>query len=336
MRACFILVVLFIGGGHGLLAQQKSATQKPDDKKASGKTEPGKAKSSDDASKRRRGTGSRLPYPPKFEGAESETYKTVDQGELKLWYFKPAGHKPEEPKPAIIFFFGGGWRSGSPSQFEMQSRHFAKRGMIAVVADYRVSSRHQSNPTHSVSDARSAVRYLRRHAARIGLDPKKLAVAGGSAGGHLAACTALTDKFDDPNSDKNISAVGNALILFNPVMALAPPTPSDDIGINSQALANRLGAKPEELSPVHLLKKELPPTLMFFGDNDPLLKGAKLFDKQAKSLGLTCELKTFPGRQHGFFNFGRADNKDFQETLNQADQFLVTLGWLKPSDKPAP
>src|SRR5438045_3916576 len=74
-------------------------------------------------------------YPPSMEGARVETYKEVDGTKLNLWIFAPA--KTEAKRPAIIFFFGGGWASGSPAQFERQCRHFAGRGMVAISADYR-------------------------------------------------------------------------------------------------------------------------------------------------------------------------------------------------------
>jgi acetyl esterase/lipase len=77
-------------------------------------------------------------YPPAFKDARVETYRKIDSSELKLWIFGESD--PKVQKPAIVFFFGGGWSSGSPGQFENQARHFAKRGMIAITADYRVKS----------------------------------------------------------------------------------------------------------------------------------------------------------------------------------------------------
>ena len=73
-------------------------------------------------------------YPPAFKNARVETYRKIDSTELKLWIFGESD--PKTPKPAIVFFFGGGWNGGTPAQFEDQARHFAKRGMIAITADY--------------------------------------------------------------------------------------------------------------------------------------------------------------------------------------------------------
>jgi len=79
-------------------------------------------------------------YPPEIPNAEAKAYKKVGDVELKLWVFKPEGWKASEKRPAIVFFFGGGWRAGSPAQFIKQCEHLAKRGMVAMTADYRVLS----------------------------------------------------------------------------------------------------------------------------------------------------------------------------------------------------
>ena len=81
-------------------------------------------------------------YPPTLDGAAVETYKEIDGAKLNVWIFQPDGKAtPGAKRPAIVFFFGGGWTSGSPAQFERQCRHFAERGMVAITADYRVASR---------------------------------------------------------------------------------------------------------------------------------------------------------------------------------------------------
>ena len=146
-------------------------------------------------------------YPPTIEGTKSETYRKVGDTELKVWIFEPAA-KRTKPLPAIVFFFGGGWTGGSPTQFEPQSRHLASRGMIAIVADYRVKTRQDAKPADCVSDAKACVRWVRANAARLGIDPERIAVGGGSAGGHLAASVATLPGLDDAKDDK--SEIGRA------------------------------------------------------------------------------------------------------------------------------
>ena len=157
-------------------------------------------------------------YPPRFDGARVETYKNVGETQLSLHIFEPpaSAGSAKTSRPAIVFFFGGGWTSGSPAQFEQHCRHLAARGMVAIAADYRVASRHQAKPVDCVADAKSALRYVRANAARLGVDPRRIAAGGGSAGGHLTAAIATVPGFDAPGEDAKISAVPNALALFNP------------------------------------------------------------------------------------------------------------------------
>ena len=97
----------------------------------------------------------RSSYPPTFKDARVETYRTIGSTELKLWIFGESD--PKAKKPAIVFFFGGGWHGGTPAQFENQARYFAKRGMIAITADYRVKSRHGVQVVECVKDAKADI-----------------------------------------------------------------------------------------------------------------------------------------------------------------------------------
>ena len=138
---------------------------------------------------------------------EERIYKKTPQGELALHFSFPVDWKSADKRPAIVFFFGGGWKNGSYLQFVAQSDYFASRGMVAASADYRIESIHHTTPDKCVEDAKSAVRYLRQHASELGIDPGKVVAGGGSAGGHIAACTALIDAFDAETDDK-CGAVG--------------------------------------------------------------------------------------------------------------------------------
>ncbi|MBT6399335.1 MAG: carboxylesterase family protein, partial [Verrucomicrobia bacterium] len=77
---------------------------------------------------------------------EQKTYKKVGKVELQLHIFNPKGHKASDQRPAIVFFFGGGWSGGTPSQFYPQCEYLAKRGMVAISAEYRVKSRNGTSP----------------------------------------------------------------------------------------------------------------------------------------------------------------------------------------------
>jgi acetyl esterase/lipase len=258
-------------------------------------------------------------YPPTFKDARVETYRKVGATELKLWIFGESD--PKVPKPAIVFFFGGGWNSGSPGQFEEQARHFVKRGMIAITADYRVKSRHGVQVVECVKDAKAAIAWVRENARRLGIDPSKIAASGGSAGGHLAAATGTISGF---GSDER----PNAMILFNPASTLAPigdwnPPASAGARVGTE----RLGAEAQVISPAHHIGAHTPPTLILHGKADTTVPYASVvaFESEMKKAGRPCKLVGYEGAGHGFFNRG----EDYAKTLAEADAFLVDLGWIK-------
>ncbi|MDU0353277.1 carboxylesterase family protein [Paraglaciecola aquimarina] len=74
------------------------------------------------------------------------TYKVINDSILKLHIFNPQNHKSNDYKPAIVFFFGGGWSGGSPEQFYDQSKYLASRGMVAISAEYRIRNIHNTSP----------------------------------------------------------------------------------------------------------------------------------------------------------------------------------------------
>jgi acetyl esterase len=269
-------------------------------------------------------------YPPHIDGAEEITYKTDDGTKLNLWIFKPENHKLTDTAPAIVFFFGGGWNAGSPSQFVNHCEYLSARGMVAIVADYRVKSRHDVPVKECVSDAKSAIRWVREHASELGVDGNRIAAGGGSAGGHLAAACATLPKFDDENEDKSVSSKPNALVLFNPALVLAP---TDDMEWNREmsGLEKRMGTKPENISPFHNMVGKLPPTIIFHGTGDKTVPfiSVEMFTKKMHELGNKCTLVAYQGSPHGFFNYGINSNAVFVDTVHKMDEFLVSLGYLK-------
>ena len=145
-------------------------------------------------------------------------YKTVNDTELKLHVYIPEGHRTSDKRPAVIFFFGGGWNNGSPGQHYSQCAHLASRGMVAMSAEYRVKSRNQTTPKECVEDGKSAIRWVRAHAAELGIDPTRIAAGGASAGGHVAAAAGTVNSFDATSEDLSVSSRPDALVLFNPVI----------------------------------------------------------------------------------------------------------------------
>jgi acetyl esterase/lipase len=281
-------------------------------------------------------------YPPAMEGTTSEVYRTVGDVELNIYLCNPEGHSADDRRPAIVFFFGGGWRAGSPQQFLPHCRYLAERGMVAAVADYRVATRHGVTAHECVEDAKSAVRWLRSNADRLGVDPNRIAAGGGSAGGHLAAATA-TLPGHDPDPD-GVSPVPNALVLFNPATVLAPvdgdPLPTEEQRERFAALEERFGAPPESMSPFHHLRADLPPTILFHGQADETVphSTADRFCRGLRDHKNRCDFVSYHDQGHGFFNFGRGEGEDknkwYEDTVSRMDGFLYSLEWLDPKPNP--
>ena len=113
------------------------------------------------------------------------------------------------------------WRrleGGSTQQFLFQANYFASRGIVTARADYRVKSRDGVSPDLCVEDARSAVRWLRANADKLGIDTNKVIASGGSAGGHLAFCTSIKQGLDATSDDKSISCIPQVMVLYNPAL----------------------------------------------------------------------------------------------------------------------
>ena len=275
-------------------------------------------------------------YPPKIKSDSVCTYKSVDGHDLKIWFFNPTiNSKTNASAPAMLFFFGGGWHGGSPTQFVKYCELLSERGMVGIVADYRVKSRQGVQAKTCVEDALDALQYVTKNADRLGIDPRRIGVGGGSAGGHLAASLG-TIHVDDPSAPK-------LMALFNPATVLAPITSNlldtplkalqklEQINAAIQAkegqLRDRIGLEPVELSPFHHVANNSPPTIIFHGTKDIIVPydSAILFASRLRKKGVFVDFKTYEGAEHGFFN----REPYFSQTAKELEAFLLNLGWLE-------
>lgn len=265
-------------------------------------------------------TPSLPPQPLTVDGATAHVYKSIGGHQLRLHVFSPRNSSTSVRKPAIVFFFGGGWTTGTVAQFVSQATHLAQRGMVAIVADYRVFGRHGTTAFEAITDAKSALRWVRAHAGELGVDPNRIAAAGGSAGGHIALSAAVFDSFDEAGEDKAVSSKPNALVFFNPAVDTTHSTPA--------VFPNRFGARAREGSPLHHLAAGMPATLILHGKADTTVPYADVerYCGEAARLGNKCQLVGYDSAGHGFFN--SATGRWRSETLLEADRFLTSLGYL--------
>jgi acetyl esterase/lipase len=259
-------------------------------------------------------------FAQKAIGEKNIVYKQIDTTSLSLIFYYPDNFDTTKIYPAIIFFFGGGWIEGNVKQFEPQAKYFAKRGMIAVLADYRVNKRHGTSPFEAVKDAKSAIRFLRKDAKNLNIDINRIVASGGSAGGHLAAACGNIKGFEEEGEDLSISSKPNALVLFNPAIDNGP----GGYGYN------RIGERYHEFSPIHNIHENAPPTIVFLGTNDKFIpvETVKYYKVIMDKVGSRCELHLYEGQKHGFINYHK-NIEFYKKTLFEADQFLTSLGYLK-------
>lgn len=247
-------------------------------------------------------------------------YKKVDTTSLYMDVLYPGKDLFPSPRPAIVFFFGGGWVTGTMQQFINQAKYLTERGLVCFLVDYRVKSRQGTTPFESLKDAKSSIRYIRSHAKELGIIPDSIVASGGSAGGHLAAATALIKDYNESTDDESVSCVPNALVLFNPVIDNGPG------GYGYE----RIGEQYKKFSPLHNIQKGAPPTILFIGSHDKLIPVAtvKNYEAEMENVGSRCELHIYEGMEHGFFN----KPLYMANTLQLTDVFLASLGYI--SGKP--
>ena len=244
------------------------------------------------------------------------TYRTVGERHLQLYVFEPEQLKPD--RPAILFFNGGSFQQygPTPAQFQHQADYFASQGIIAICVDYRNGDDEGFSPIQAICDAKSAIRKVRASAGELGIDPNKIAVCGASAGGYIAVSSIMLQHVEDePDPTRHTP---DALIVFAAGM--------DGIDIMGRLYPELLDTA-EQLSPLHNVKACLPPTLWMCGTADPIFEQNQRFVDRMNSCGNNILFKIYNGMEHGFFNYGRHENKCFQETSAEIRRFLASLGY---------
>lgn len=255
----------------------------------------------------------------KIEPDEKRIYKKVDDRELEMHLFYPKGHADNDKRPMFLFIHGGGWAGGEPLRFYSFAGRFADLGMVTASTQYRLWDRSGEGNTvfDCVKDGRSAIRYLLENADTLGIDPDKIVVSGGSAGGHVAVSTALFDEVNEPDDDLEVSCRPDLMVLLNPVI----DTSDDGFG------KDRIGERWKELSPVHHVKAGLPPTLIFHATGDQIVPyvGAKRFHELSLKSGNESELVNYEGGWHGYFIF---DMKLYEGVISRIETFLKSQDFL--------
>ena len=268
---------------------------------------------------------------PAIRGAPAErapsehVYARPGGTPLKAYVFAP-DPPGAASRPAIVLFLGGGWTMGEAAWACPRARKFAERGVVAVAAQYRLSDQKGVTPLEAMADARAVIRWVREQADALGIDPKRVAAYGWSAGGHLATSAAI---FGKDGTREIRGERPDALVLVSPAVSLV-----SDRWVQ-RLLGDRGSAR--DVSPDEHVRRGMPPTLVLQGDVDTVtpLAGAKRFCERMRAAGNACELQVYEGFGHLFTPAGVRDDgmpdpdpATAAAASKRADQFLKSLGFL--------
>ena len=269
--------------------------------------------------------------PLSLPGSEPFVFRKVGETELRLHVVKPAGWTKTEQRPCLVSFFGGGWNSGTPERSIAWAKWAAGQGLVGIAPDYRTRNRFGTAPEDCVADGRAAVTWIKAHAPELGIDPKKIIALGSSAGGHVAAWSAIPTPGpgkDDPAPPTSPAA----LVLVNPV------TDTKEGGYGGPKRFGKDPARALACSVPDRMPAKMPPAIVFHATADKTVpySNSVAFKDKLVSNGNRCELVTFEGLGHSYSSsqYGEAGKAADQKTREAVAAFLTSLG-LMENLKPA-
>ncbi|MFI3259698.1 MAG: alpha/beta hydrolase [Rikenellaceae bacterium] len=266
--------------------------------------------------------------------SSKEVFKSVEDLDLNLHIIAPEGYTEGKSKNAFVFYFGGGWNSGTPTQFKERAEYFATHGFVCFLVEYR-TKKNGTTPDVSLMDAKSAIRYIKANAKKFNINPKKIVTSGGSAGGHLAAAVAMCPEINDPTDDLSIPTDVCANVLYNPVVCNGPGKSGADKGYGYDRVAEYY----KEFSPYYNVRKGVAPSIFLVGDKDHLIdvEVAYAYQKMFEECGSRCDVIIYEGASHGFFNIISKTNDMtmFVKATIDSHNFLKSLGLLKSDENVA-
>jgi acetyl esterase/lipase len=262
-----------------------------------------------------------LPKPSESFNPQLVIYKQPVGAPLQLHIFKPANMITGKKYPSIVFFFGGGWSSGTPIQFYREASYYASRGMVAICADYRIAFTHNTTPLESIKDAKSVIRWMRTNAAQYGINPDSIAAAGASAGGHLAAASGTLQNWDETGENLSISSKPNLMLLYYAVIDNGP-SGYGPASIKDQYLT---------ASPLHNINATTPPCIMLLGTKDQYVPvaTAQLFQKKMLDLGIESELSLYTNAVHPIFLYQDGKSENYYKMLSESTNFLIKHKYIQ-------
>jgi acetyl esterase/lipase len=236
---------------------------------------------------------------------------------LQLDLYLPA-HPATSQVPGIVFVHGGGWRAGVRANFAPMAIRMAERGYAAATISYRLSP--EALYPAAVQDARAAVRWMRTHAGEHGIDPARIAIGGGSAGGQIAALAGVTDglaRFDAENRpDDGRDVVSSAVQAIVNIDGLSDFTseaarkyeddPARQPSSAGAWFGGRYAEKADlwrEASPLLYVNPKTPPILFVGSGQARFSLGREEMVAKMRVAGVASQVVLLPDTPHSFWLF---------------------------------
>lgn len=245
-------------------------------------------------------------------------YATVDGKELGLDLYMPTD---VQGPPLLVWVHGGAWRSGTKERVPLV---FVENGIATASLDFRQST--EARFPAAVHDIKAAIRFLRAKAREYGYRTDRIAIAGNSSGGHLAALVGVTNGHTELEGTignyLNHSSEVQAIVVYygasNLMTILAQSTPHG-LSVRRPALELLLGSLPEDnrelaelASPVTHVDRNDPPVLLFHGDQDPQMPINQAHELHGvyQRMGLDVQFDVVHGAAHGGNIFFAPEHRD--------------------------
>lgn len=248
------------------------------------------------------------------EASEIKPYRTVNSITLNAHIFYPENHNRSKAKPAHLFFHGGGWAIGLPEWSYDACKGARNEGRVAIAFDFRLRNIYGTDVKTTVSDALSAIAWVRENAKDLGIDPNKVLVDGFSSGAHLALVSSMIENPEIFGVTSKFSSKPDALILGS--------CPYDIAGRD----VYNIKYDTRTISPLYLISENLPPILAFHAEDDRMVKFSefKKFKEAIQNTKNSFTSRSYAGVGHFFEG---SPQKDREERRRLKEEFLIKNGF---------
>lgn len=251
--------------------------------------------------------------PPSVREHKNITYVHYGKRALQLDLYLPTA-KSKVIRPAIVLVHGGGWRSGYRTNLTPLAIAMAEQGYVAATISYRLAP--EAQYPAAIHDVKAALRWLRSHAEKYGVNPQQIAVAGASAGGQIASLTGVTsniDKFDPQAQRSRVSSEAQAIINIDGLSDFTSEAArfhEDDPRKNPSSAGSWFGGRYaektalwHEASPTFYVNKNTPPILFLISAQERFSVGHKEMIEKMQPLQIPYQVTQIPNTPHSFWLF---------------------------------